>query len=631
MERKICAILPYKELYDIAKKCKNEYFPEIEIKEGNIDGAIYGAQQAEKEGAEVIISRGGTSAIIRKNVNIPVVEIKVSYLDLLKTLYPFRDANKNLLVVGFKNAVYRCKAISDVLSINLKKIIIPYEADKYDFSYIEKEAEQIKKEFDIDAIIGDQTAVIKLGHLFHMSCLITSGIDDMIEAIKEAENLLDAKHQEKEKSKRFQAVIDFISDGVMSTDENGILTVFNPTAEKIFDLKKEMAIGKHISDVIKKDFSSKIIEEARIPELECIVKSPNGSIMINRIPIVVEEQIKGVVTTFKEISKIQGAEQKIRENMYTKGFATRYKFDDILTKDTTVKETIQMAKDYSKTDVTILIQGESGTGKEIFAQSIHANSNRANGPFIAVNCAALPPQLLESELFGYVEGSFTGASKTGKIGLFEMSHNGTVFLDEIGDLDKSLQSRFLRVLEEKQIMRIGSDKIIHINVRVIAATNRNLRDQVEKGNFRSDLYYRLNVLNIHAIPLRERKGDIEFLVNHFIRVNNKKYGFQVDKLSEDVIELLKAYSWPGNIRELRNAVERIVLTTRKEYIRLEDIKLIANEFKINIEKKAEDTLDGTLKEVKNKIVAKVLKEEGYNKSKAAKRLGIDRSTIDRLL
>lgn len=631
MERRICAILPYKELYDIAKKCKNEYFSKMQIKEGHVEGAISVAQQVEKDGAEVIISRGGTAAIIRKNVNIPVVEIKISYLNLLKILYPFRDANKNLLVVGFKNAVYRCQAISEVLSINLKKIIIPYEADKYNFSDVKKQAEQFKKECEIDAIIGDQTAVINLGPLFDMSCLITSGIDDMIEAIKEAENLLDAKHQEKEKSKRFQAVLDFINDGVMSTDENGILTVFNPTAEKIFDIKKEMAIGKHISVVIKEDFSSKIVEETQIPELEYIGKSPTGPIMINRIPIVVEEQIKGVVTTFKEISKIQGAEQKIRENMYSKGFITRYKFDDILTKDTTVKKIIQMAKDYSKTDVTILIQGESGTGKEIFAQSIHANSNRSKGPFIAVNCAALPPQLLESELFGYVEGSFTGASKTGKIGLFEMAHNGTVFLDEIGELDKSLQSRFLRVLEEKQVMRIGSDKIIHINVRVIAATNRNLKEQVEKGNFRSDLYYRLNVLNIYTIPLRERKRDIEYLVNHFIRVNNKKYGFQVEKLSEDVIGLLETYTWPGNIRELRNAIERIVLTTRKECIRLKDIELIANEFKINLAEKAEYTLDGTLKEVKNKIVTKVLKEEGYNKSKAAKRLGIDRSTLDRLL
>lgn len=631
MERKVCAILPYKELYDIAKKCKNEYFPKMQVKEGHVEEAIPVAQQAEKDGVEVIISRGGTAAIIRKNVNIPVVEIKVSYLDLLKILYPFRDANKNLLVVGFKNAVYRCQAISEVLSINLKKIIIPYETDKYNFKDIKKQAEQIKKECEIDAIIGDQTAVVNLGSLFGMSCLITSGIDDMVEAIKEAENLLDAKHQEKEKSKRFQAVLDFINDGVMSTDENGILTVFNPTAEKIFDIKKEMAIGKHISDVIKEDFSSEIMEATNIPKLEYIVKSPNGSIMINRIPIVVEEQIVGVVATFKEISKIQGAEQKIRENMYSKGFITRYKFDDILTKDTTVKKIIQMAKDYSKTDVTILIQGESGTGKEIFAQSIHANSNRSSGPFIAVNCAALPPQLLESELFGYVEGSFTGASKTGKIGLFEMAHNGTVFLDEIGELDKSLQSRFLRVLEEKQVMRIGSDRIIHINVRVIAATNSNLKDQVEKGNFRSDLYYRLNVLNIYAIPLRERKGDIEYLVNHFIRVNNKKYGFQVEKLSEDVIEILETYSWPGNIRELRNAVERIVLTTRKECIRLKDIDLIANEFRTNLEEKAKDTLDGTMKEVKNRIATKVLKEEGYNKSKAAKRLGIDRSTLDRLL
>lgn len=635
IEEKICAILPYKELFDIAIQCKTEYFPNIQVREGHVEEAIPVAQEAEKNGAEVIISRGGTAAIIRSNVNIPVVEIKVSYLDLLRVIYPFRDSNKPLLVVGFKNAVYRCQAVAEVLGINIKKIIVPYERKEYNMSNIKKQAEQIIKENNIDSIVGDQTAVINLASLCDRRCLITSAKDDMIEAIKEAENIIIAKNQEKEKSKRFQAVLDFINDGVISTDENGIITVFNPTAERLYETKKEMAIGRNIGDIINDDCSFRVIKTS-IPELECIQKSPKGSIMVNRIPIIVEDAVKGIVATFKEISKIQGAEQKIRENIYSKGFVTRYSFQDILTRDAKVKRIIQMAKDYSKTDVTILIEGESGTGKEMFAQSMHASSNRSSGPFIAVNCAALPPQLLESELFGYVEGAFTGASKGGKIGLFEMAHNGTIFLDEIGEIDKSVQARFLRVLEEKQIMRIGSDKIIHVDVRVIAATNRNLKDQVDSGSFRPDLYYRLNVLNLYITPLRERRGDIEYLADSFIHVSNKKYGLQVEKLSPEVIELLKEYSWPGNVRELRNVIERIVLTTRKDYIKLKDIDLIVNELKKNEEKSKrdiiyDDLLDGTFKEIKSRIAFKVLKEEGYNKSKAARRLDIDRATLDKML
>jgi transcriptional regulator with PAS, ATPase and Fis domain len=283
-----------------------------------------------------------------------------------------------------------------------------------------------------------------------------------------------------------------------------------------------------------------------------------------------------------------------------------------------------------------LIGGESGTGKEMFAQSIHQDSNRPKGPFVAVNCAALPPQLLESELFGYVEGAFTGAAKGGKIGLFEMAHKGTIFLDEIGEIDKSLQARFLRVLEEKQVMRIGSDKIIHVDVRVIAATNRNLNEQVNNGNFRSDLYYRLNVLNLYIVPLRERKGDIEYLANYFMRLSNKKYGLQIENLSPEVIKFLEEYPWPGNIRELKNVMERIVLTARRDNIRLKDIELIIDELRKNqgtygSRNISDELLSGNFSDIKSRIVSIVLKEEGYNKSRAAKRLGIDRTTLDRLL
>lgn len=635
MTEKICAILPYKELFEIAEYCKNQKSLDIKVKRGNLEEAIPLAIELERKGAEVIISRGGTAALIRKHVHIPVVEIKVTYLDILRILYPFRDKNNTLLVVGFKDVVNGSRLVGSVLNVNLKEIIIPYEDKEYSLKQIIQSAEQLFVNNNISGIVGDTAAVINLENLCKNICLITSGKEAFLQAVDEANNIVRAKKQEKEKSKKFQAVLDFINDGVISTDEHGIITVFNPTAERIFDVKKEMAIGSPIRDVINEEFNAGVLK-TNMAELEKIQNAPKGTIMINTIPINVGNEVKGVVSTFKEVSKIQVAEQKIRENLYVKGFVTRYSFKDILTKDPRVKKMIQMAEDYAKTNATILIEGESGTGKEVFAQSIHAKSSRSKGPFIALNCAALPWQLLESELFGYVEGAFTGAAKGGKVGLFEMAHNGTIFLDEIGEIDKSLQARFLRVLEEKQIMRIGSDKIVPVNVRVIAATNLNLRQQVMQGGFRADLYYRLNVLNLYTIPLRERKVDIEYLANYFIRISNKKYGLQVEKLSDEVIEFLQSYSWPGNIREMKNVIERIVLTTRKDIVRLSDIELIVSEIKKSHEMLCntgipQEFLQGSLNEIKKKVITKVLKEEGYNKSRAARRLEIDRSTLDRLL
>ena len=633
MQEKIWAILPYKELLAIAQRCKEEHGLRIQLQEGHIDGAIPVAKRAVAQGAEVIISRGGTAALIRKHVDVPVVEIKVSYLDTLRILHPFQGQDETLLIVGFRNAVNRCRSVGKVLGLRLLEIIIPYEDTQFNMEKVRVNAQKLVQTQGIGTLVGDKTAVVYLGDLCRRSALITSGEEDVMEAILEAENILQVKDREKEKSQRLQTILDFINDGVISTDEQGVITVFNPAARRIFELSDDQARGLSIRDIFPGDVSDWMVG-GQNPELERIQKSPQGSIMLNHIPIRVNNETKGAVVTFKEIAQIQGAEQKIREKLYSKGLVTKYSFKDILGKDPRVNKLVQMARDYSRTDATVLIQGESGTGKELFAQGIHADSARAKGAFVAVNCAALPPHLLESELFGYVEGAFTGAVKGGKVGLFEMAHKGTLFLDEIGEIDKALQARFLRVLEEKQVMRIGSDKIIHTDVRVIAATNRNLKELVEEDHFRSDLYYRLNVLNLRMVALRDRKGDILQLAKLFIRHCNKTHGTQVEELAPELVQALEEYWWPGNIRELRNVMERLVLTARKEYIRLEDVDLIMEELSQAHQSNVDipqEFLAGTLEQIKGKVAAQVLIEERFNKTKAAKRLGIDRSTLNRIL
>ena len=453
-------------------------------------------------------------------------------------------------------------------------------------------------------------------------------------AVEEAANLLSVREEEQKNAQRFEAVLNFVHDGVLATDESGLLTVVNPVAEKIFDVQRDEVLGLPVTAVIQDTRIDKVLASGS-PEFDQLQQAPAGHILTNRIPIRVDGEVKGVVATFQEVSQIEAAERKIRQNLYGKGMVTRYTFRDILTRDPQMKRLIKLAKGYAKTNATILIQGESGTGKELFAQSIHAYSPRAQGPFVAINCSALPPPLLESELFGYVEGAFTGAKRSGKIGLFEMAHNGTIFLDEIGEMDRTLQARLLRVLEERQVMRLGSDSLIPVNIRVLAATNQDLRRLASQGTFRVDLLYRLNVLNLPMAPLRQRKADIAYLAEYFLSRYQTEHRRRIEAIPPKISELLERYEWPGNVRELKNVMERLVLSAENGRIEADTVRLLLEEMQEIWggpagEAELPDLLSGTLQQIKQRVIAQTLQREGGNKSRAAKRLGVDRATIDRL-
>ncbi|MFR2480276.1 sigma-54 interaction domain-containing protein, partial [Eisenbergiella sp.] len=252
-------------------------------------------------------------------------------------------------------------------------------------------------------------------------------------------------------------------------------------------------------------------------------------------------------------------------------FTARYDFSHILYRDSCMEAVISQAVKFSYSDSNILIHGETGTGKELFAQSIHNSSRRRKGPFVAINCAALPENLLESELFGYVEGAFTGASRGGKMGFFEIAHKGTIFLDEIGDISPKLQSRLLRVIQEREIIRLGNDTVIPIDVRVICATNRDLKKEVSRGNFREDLLYRLDVLELNLPPLRKRKQDILYLADRMVRFEHERTGSRLEAITQEGRELLMRYNWPGNVREMRNFCERICILCEKTRAGAEDV------------------------------------------------------------
>jgi len=641
---KTYAILPYRGLIDIAEETIDQYHVNLQIVEGHVEDAIPAALSAEKSGADVIISRGGTAEIIKRHVHVPVVKIRVSDLDLLRILYPLKGQERKILVVGFKNAVYRARSVARVLGLNIRELLVPYEQENYNFDSIKYAADRLISRYGIDTIIGDQTAYINLRSFCESQYLITSSKDDFLEALEQTEISTSLIQHQQSGFGQIQSVLDAVHDVVVSTDENGIITIFNKPAEQMFHFTQQDAVGSHIRDVVGRNtpfsplpLSMKDVLATNKPKCECIKNTLDESTFVmNTNPLMVDNITRGCVATIKELSPLQNRSQKPKRRSFnTQGFRTRYSFDDILTRNKDLQKKIDIARGYAHTDATILIEGESGVGKELFAQSIHSASERASNPFVAVNCAAIPASLLESELFGYEDGAFTGATRKGKTGLFEMANHGTIFLDEISEIEKNLQVRFLRVLEERQIMRIGSDKLIDIDVRVIAATNKNLKEQVKEGMFRADLYYRLNLLNLHIPPLRKHHEDIKYLANHYFSVFCHKYDMHIDGLPEEVINQLKEYSWPGNIRELKNIMERVALTIGTGCIGPPDIDLIAHEIRDSIDQEGKQESDahltGTMDEIKQKAAQQALVEENYNKSRAAKRLGIDRSTLDRLL
>ncbi|MEN6566219.1 MAG: sigma 54-interacting transcriptional regulator [Veillonellales bacterium] len=634
---KIHLIAPYAGLAALGTEINQAMNWNINVQLGNLEDSIPFAKTAQQQGARAIISRGGTASIIRSCVDIPVIEIEVTGYDILKALYPYRNSNAAVGVIGYRNVVAGCKDISSILNIPMENILIPNEP-QLDWNIIRQQVKVMIKRYKIDVIVGDTVIISKFNHLAVKCQLITSGKEAVLQAVDVAQKVIRAQNSEKEKFEKFRAVLNFIHDGVVVTDENGIVTATNPCAEAIFGLSGAEMQGKQIAKIIK-NFPHDHVLKAGAVQLAHIQSTANEHVVANSVPILIDGTVCGSVSTFKKVSEIQKMEREIRKNLYAKGLVTKYTFPDIMTKDQQMLRLLTLAQNYAKTDATVLIAGESGTGKEMLAQSIHAASPRAKGPFVAVNCAALPPQLLESELFGYVEGAFTGAAKGGKTGLFELAHNGTIFLDEIGELALPLQARLLRTLQEKQVMRLGSDKIIPIDIRVIVATNINLRQAVREEKFRRDLYYRINVLNLKTIPLRDRKSDIEFLCYYFLQCYNHQYGKQVKKIQPEVLQLFHHYSWPGNIREMKNIMERIVISTNCEEVAVNNIDLLIDEMKLEDEADGGESngynpdsfLQGTMEEIKVKIIKAVLEKEKYNKTNTAKRLQINRSTINRLL
>ena len=348
---------------------------------------------------------------------------------------------------------------------------------------------------------------------------------------------------------QWKLLLDEMGSGVIVTDGDQRIELINNKAEKILKVNKDNWQGKELKSLASdgKDLDFLLSKKEKSEEL---LQYKGRDLVLSIKNVMFNNDFYGKIIIFRLYNEMVEVQQKIHKKIVGKGHQTKYQFSDLIGKDPKFNEAREISKKISQSDSTVLLLGDSGTGKEMFAGAIHNYSPRANYPFVAINCATLPENLLESELFGYEEGAFTGAKKGGKIGLFEKADGGTLFLDEIGDLPLNLQARLLRALEEKEIMRVGGNTVVSVDVRVIAATNKNLFKRVEEGNFRKDLFYRLNVFQVKLPGLNERKGDIPLLIEHFL----SEQGIKRKKVRDFEI-FYENYNWPGNVRELKNVLE----------------------------------------------------------------------------
>ncbi|MGI6585165.1 MAG: sigma 54-interacting transcriptional regulator [Lutisporaceae bacterium] len=455
---------------------------------------------------------------------------------------------------------------------------------------------------------------------------------DITEVIKLAEEITNLS----EVHSLLEAIINATQDAISVVDQNGLGVMINPAYIKITGLSEKDVIGKPATvDIAEGESIHMQVLKTRKPIKGALMKvgPARKEVLVNAAPIIVNGELRGSVGVIHDISEITKLSNELKNaKNIIRSLEAKYTFEDIIGSDPLLLSAIDKAKKAAEIPITVLLRGESGTGKEIFAHAIHNKSERKFSKFIRVNCSAIPETLLESELFGYEEGAFTGAKKGGKKGLFEEANGGTIFLDEIGEIPHGTQTKLLRVLQEKEIVRVGGTKSINIDVRIIAATNVDLEEAIESGKFRVDLYYRLNVLPIIIPPLRLRKGDIYDLALFFIKRFNQQYGRNVRDISPGAVDRLKEYSWPGNVRELDNFVGRAIINMKasdtviqeKHLPKLEGFTYTGSSSDVQGEDPPDKcmALGNVAEKAEKEHIAKVMEECGNNKTKAAKLMNI---------
>lgn len=611
---------------------KEEFHIEVvvNLSADEIDNKIYNA--------DIFVARALTAQKLKKKYHdISIVEIPITAIDVVLTVQALQEKSMNndpIALIGFSDISHQADNASKICGTYIKAFnyyrygLTP---DKL-FSLLDNLFNE-----GFRYVIGGLTATQLAAQRGFTSMFIESGRESIWLAITEAKHIARIRRMERERAAYFETILNYSREGIISTDIDNKVIHINSSAGKVLGIDTSTCIGLPLE---------KVISDPRFIAILCnrkqysdeILYLKNHQIVLNKVSIPLGDEVIGNVITFQNIVNVQNTEIKIRSKLHEKGLTAKYSFSDIIGESKVLRETIKKAKIFSEVPSNILIVGDTGTGKELFSQSIHNYSKRKNAPFVAVNCAAIPENLMESEFFGYASGAFTGAAKDGKAGFFELAHEGTIFLDEISEIPLNLQGRLLRILQESEIRRIGGDKIVPINVRIICATNKDLKTLVAQGKFREDLYYRLSVLKLNLPALREREHDIIILANHFIKEYTSSFYKNNIVMSGSAEKLFLSYTWEGNVRELSNVCEQLVvmnetgIITEEEVLTILPVSYTMKEIeRSKIDQPHLDNISLQRQQFEKDLIIRALKKCNYNKSKAAVLLDMNRSTLWRKL
>jgi propionate catabolism operon transcriptional regulator len=589
-------------------------------------------RRSERHHCDVIVAAGSHGAYLRRNLPHPVALVKIGGSDLLAALCKARRLSDRIAILMLHGIPPELQHFADLFSLPV--VLRSYETAE--------EARHCLRQLASDGIqvvvgpgqvadLADEAGLT--GVLVYSAQSVQTAFDDAIEM---------AAAQRAEKSRRTQldSILYHLGDGVVAVDMDARIVMANPAAEQLTGKSVRTALGKPLRDVLPALQLGPVIASGT-PELGAVEELAGKSIVVDRVPLFDQGRQTGAILALHGSSRLELAVSKLRAHTHRRSQVAKYRLDDVVSASPAMQRVIAQCKVFAQhSDAGILIHGESGTGKELLAHGIHNASRRVSHPFIAINCGAFTETLLESELFGYDEGAFTGARKQGKAGLFEAAHGGTLFLDEIGEMPLPLQTRLLRALQEKEIMRVGSVDPLPIDVRVVSATHRDLASMVASGRFREDLFYRLNILRVDVPPLRDRPEDIEILVRERVPVALARTG--LDALCAEVLAavqpVMRSYAWPGNVRELENAVERltmICLATGRAIRSFEMSELLDQAVhrpqRYEIPAPAAATTRRRRPRASREDAERALADAQGDHQEAARRLGVSRTTLWRRL
>ena len=616
---------------------------QIDISTKGLDDALLDAEEMVRNGVEIIISRRGTAHLLRENLRVPVLSFPHRSLDIISSLKEAASLGKKVLLPVFRQPLGGVDILEDLLNIEL---IQKTYGDKESLAKIIIDSHRDGCEVVVGGDVTQKFAA-KVGLQY---IEIRTSDEDIINTIEDAISIALSARDQKNTSQRYRSIIDAASDGIIAVDEKGRITTLNANAASMLKVSEDQAVGSPLTQFIDTFPIGDVLRTERTI-IDQLTEIDRDRFVFSCQPILLDDQVIGAVTTLRDIGNVMRSEQVVRRSL-SKGHVAKYRLNSLVHASPQMKQVVDISRQYANTESTILIMGETGTGKEIFAHGIHNLSKRSKQPFVSINCAALPEQLLESELFGYEEGAFTGSKKGGKAGRFEIAHKGTIFLDEIDSTPEPVQTRLLRVLQEKEVMRVGGDRIMPVDVRIIAAAGRDLSRAVQEGTFRVDLFFRLNVLRLQIPPLRERGEDIPLLLDFFIQLFSKRHNLAPIILPGEYVDQLSRFSWPGNVRQLRNFAERLVMncslnnsSATLEILKNELFQFVAIDLshdrpseppsvKTTLSVPTRDYKDLLKNETwssEKKLLEEALEKSRFQKQKAAELLGISRTTLWRKL